>query len=243
MSSDYRPRFYAAYGSLTGRQAAPSAGERTEAVRQFRSRWRGWLPAEHSTPILDVGCGPGLFVGYLRQAGYTDVTGIDRSAEEVERAAAAGIAGVRLAEAVPFLADKKDRYGLIALLNVFEHLHKDEVLTLLALLQQALVPGGRVIAVTPNGLSPFGGATRYWDFSHELGFTPASWRQLALASGFQPPVFEEYGPLPHSLPGVVRCALWRMVAVAIEAVAWIEVGGPRDPSRVYTADLKVILTK
>lgn len=240
---DYRPAFYAAYGAVTGHARPPSAAERAAAARQFGARWRAWLPAERTLPILDVGCGAGLFVDFLRGAGYADVTGIDWSAGEVARASEAGIHGVALADATEFLSDTKDRYGLIAALNVLEHLRKEEILALLRLLHQALVPGGRVIAVTPNGLSPFSGATRYWDFSHELAFTPASWRQLAATAGFRPPVFEEYGPLPHSVSGVVRGALWRAIALAIEGIAWVEVGGPRDPSRVYTADLKVILTK
>ena len=241
--SDYRPGFYAVYGAVSGHQGAPSPRERAAASRQFDARWRTWLPSERMTPILDVGCGAGLFVGYLQRAGFSNVMGIDWSAGEVARASEAGVGGVVHADAVSFLADRKERYGLIALLNVFEHLRKDEILALLPLLHQALMPGGRIIAVTPNGLSPFSGATRYWDFSHELAFTPASWRQLAAGAGFQPPVFEEYGPIAHSLAGVVRAPLWRIVALAIEAIAWIEVGGPRDPSRVYTADMKVILTK
>jgi len=109
--------------------------------------------------------------------------------------------------------------------------------------QHALKPGGRLLAVTPNGLSPFGGATRYWDFSHETSFTPASWRQLARISGFDQIRFEEFGPLPHSLLGAGRVALWTLVKMGWEAIAYIEVGGPRDLSRVYTADMKVILTK
>jgi len=146
-------------------------------------------------------------------------------------------------DAVSFLRARRDAYALVAALNVFEHLRKEEVLDLLRVLHGELRPGGRVLIVTPNGLSPFSGTTRYWDFSHELAFTPASWRQVARISGFREPIFEEYGPIPHSLTGVVRTALWRVVALAIEGVAWIEVGGPRDPSRVYTADMKVILTK
>ena len=239
---DYRQRVYAAY-TEPGRTGARTAAERAMASRQFASRWRAWVPADHAAPILDVGCGAGLFVDWLRQAGYTNVTGIDVSPEEVARAAEAGIRGIVRADARVYLADTRERYGLIAVLNVFEHLGKDEVLSLLELLHEALLPGGRVIAVTPNGLSPFGGATRYWDFSHELSFTPSSWRQLARMTGFPPPVFEEYGPLPHSLAGRARCVLWRALALGIEAAAWIEVGGPRDPSRVYTADLKVILTR
>jgi SAM-dependent methyltransferase len=240
---DYRTEFYAAYGAVSGHRGAPDEAERRAAARQFEARWRRWLPAQPAAPILDVGCGAGLFVSYLRTRGYGDVSGVDRSPGEVARAAEAGIAGVHCAEAVDFLRDRVDAYALVSALNVFEHLRKEEVVALLRALHRALRPGGRVLAVTPNGLSPFAGATRYWDFSHEGAFTPASWRQLAAATGFRPPVFEEYGPVAHSVAGAARCVLWRALALGIEAFAYIEVGGPRDPSRVYTADLKVILTK
>jgi SAM-dependent methyltransferase len=240
---DYRAEFYESYGAVGGHRGAPSTAERRAAARQFDARWRRWLPTEPSTPILDVGCGAGLFVSYLRECGYADVTGIDRSAGQVARAAEAGTAGVHCAEAAEFLKGKEGAYGLVTLLNVLEHLRKDEVVALLRALHRALRPGGRVLAVTPNGLSPFSGATRYWDFSHEVSFTPASWRQLAATTGFRPPVFEEYGPVAHSPAGVVRCVLWRAIALGIAAFAYVEVGGPRDPSRVYTADMKVVLTR
>ena len=236
---DYRDEFYAAYSTATD---VVHADERT-AWRQFESRWQQWLPNDRSVPMLDIGCGSGVFVRFLRSCGFANVTGVDRSVSETTRAHASGTGGVMCDDAVSFLGAHRDAYGLVAALNVFEHLRKAEVLDLLRALRRALRPGGRVLIVTPNGLSPFGGATRYWDFSHELSFTPASWRQLARISGFREPIFEEYGPIAHSAAGVVRCALWRIVALAIEAVAWIEVGGPRDPSRVYTADMKVILTK
>jgi SAM-dependent methyltransferase len=175
--------------------------------------------------------------------GFTDVTGIDRSATEVARAARAGITGVIQADATEFLRGKDDTYGLISLFNVFEHLTKAEILALLRSLHRSLRPGGRILAVTPNGLSPFAGTTRYWDFSHETSFTPAAWRQLALATGFEPPTFEEFGPIPHSISGIVRSGLWRVITLFIQAMAYVEVGGPRDAARVYTADMKVILTK
>jgi len=236
---DYRDEFYAAYSTAID---AVHADERT-AWRQFESRWQQWLPNDRSVPMLDIGCGSGVFVRFLRSCGFANVTGVDRSVSETTRAHASGTDGVVCDDARSFLGARRDAYGLVAALNIFEHLRKEEVLDLLRVLHGALRPGGQVLIVTPNGLSPFGGATRYWDFSHELSFTPASWRQLARISGFREPIFEEYGPIAHSAAGVVRSALWRIVALAIEAVAWIEVGGPRDPSRVYTADMKVILTK
>jgi 2-polyprenyl-3-methyl-5-hydroxy-6-metoxy-1,4-benzoquinol methylase len=241
--SDYRAKFYARYDIAGGKRAAPSERERQATTRQFRGRWGHLLPVDPDARILDVGCGSGELIRFLRSAGYGAVGGIDHSAAEVARAAAAGVAGVECADATTWLAQRRKTYDAIFALNLFEHLRKDEILALLGHIHEALRPGGRLLAVTPNGLSPFGGATRYWDFSHETGFTPASWRQLARLTGFGEPRFEEYGPMAHSVAGCVRSALWQLVRLVLVGISYVEVGGPRDPSWTFTADMKIILTK
>ena len=37
--------------------------------------------------------------------------------------------------------------------------------------------------------------------------------------------------------------LWSCLRLALKAISYIEVGGPRDASCVYTADMKVVLKK
>jgi SAM-dependent methyltransferase len=241
--ADYRADFYERYAEACGHAGAPDAAEYAMAARQFRGRWAHRLPPQRDAPILEVGCGAGHFVRFLRDSGYTRVEGVDRSALEVSRAAAAGIDGVRRLDARERLAGSTAEFEAIVALNFFEHLRKDEILPVLGLVFAALRPGGRLLVVTPNALSPFGGATRYWDFSHETGFTPASWRQLARLTGFAEPSFEEFGPIPHSLAGAVRTVLWQAIRLALVVVSYVEVGGPRDPSWTFTADMKVILTK
>jgi cyclopropane fatty-acyl-phospholipid synthase-like methyltransferase len=241
--ADYRDDFYERYAIATGHATAPGEEEYAAAARQFRSRWARLLPVDRTAPILELGCGAGHFVKFLRDAGYGRVEGVDRSAREIARAHAAGIGGVRCLDAGERLAGSKEEFETIVALNFFEHLRKDEVLQTLTLVFAALRPRGRLLVVTPNSLSPFGGATRYWDFSHETGFTPASWRQLARLTGFSEPSFEEFGPMPHSLPGAIRTVLWQAIRLALVAMSYVEVGGPRDPSWTLTADMKVILTK
>jgi hypothetical protein len=38
---------------------------------------RGFVPLDRGSPVLDFGCGNGIFVEYLRRRGYTDVAGYD----------------------------------------------------------------------------------------------------------------------------------------------------------------------
>jgi SAM-dependent methyltransferase len=239
---DYRSEFFASYHIAVGTSAV-NGTHYEQCSRQFRGRWARWLPADKSAAMLDLGCGCGEFLYFLRSVGYENVGGVDLCEGELKRARQIGIPNLTCASALEYLDNKKESFDVISALNLFEHLRKDEILRLLKLIHQALKPGGRLLAVTPNGLSPFGGATRYWDFSHETGFTPASWRQIARITGFHDVCFQEYGPIPHSVSGIIRVALWRLVRWGLEILCYIEVGGPRDGSRVYTADMKVILTK
>ncbi len=241
--TDYRDLFYSKYHLTLGQSEETSVSLDPRIARQFLNRWGRWLPANKGVPVLDLGCGSGLFLIFLQSLGYQELYGVDRCETELARGRRQGLANLVCANALDYLQGQHERFELITAFHFFEHLNKDEILALLELIHQALRPEGRVLIVTPNGLSPFGGATRYWDFSHETGFTPASWRQLARLYGFCDVRFEEYGPLPHSLLGLIRCGLWYLVRLGLDALSYIEVAGPRDASRVYTADLKVILTK
>lgn len=239
---DYRDEFFSSYHIAVG--TSEVTGTHYEhSSRQFRGRWARWLPEDKAAAMLDLACGCGEFLYFLRSTGYENVFGVDVCESELEQARQIGIPNLTCTSALKYLDDKNECFDVISAFNLFEHLRKEEILRLLKLIHRALKPGGRLLAVTPNGLSPFGGTTRYWDFSHETGFTPASWRQLARICGFGEIRFEEYGPIPHSTIGIIRLGLWRLVRMCLAIVSYIEVGGPRDRARTYTADMKIILTK
>lgn len=79
----YRQRVYAGYVSqFIGYKAqlhSPRAYHIWSATTN--SRIRGWLPTDRTSPVLDLGCGPGYLLKMLEDQGYTDVTGVDLSAE------------------------------------------------------------------------------------------------------------------------------------------------------------------
>lgn len=241
--TDYREKFYANYHVTNQIGSSPQKEHYELNARQYKGRWEHWLPEDKSSACLDLACGSGEFLYYLHSLGYKNIYGVDLNEVEIEHARQMGVPNAECGNVLDYLQQHEAQFDLISAFNLFEHLMKAEILELLELVYRALRPGGRLIAVTPNGLSPFASATRFWDFSHETSFTPASWRQISRLTGFSTEEFEEYGPIPHSMKGRIRLALWQVIRLGIMAYSYVEVAGPRDKSRVYTADLKVILTK
>ncbi len=62
-----------------------------QQVVTLRKRFAGVLPVDRTAHILDVACGSGGFLYFLRNAGYVNILGIDVTcdAKEVKKAAAA----------------------------------------------------------------------------------------------------------------------------------------------------------
>ena len=237
---DYRPLFYSKYKTILEEK---SQEYDLGAINQLRMRWQEHLPKDKNAHILDIGCGEGYFLRMLKQSGYGTLSGVDLDNAQVEQAKAAGLESVFCQDALSYLAGAQSKYDLICAFNFFEHLTKEEVLTLLQSVSDALRPGGKLLALTPNGLSPFSGSTRYWDFSHELSYTPSSWRQLSKWAGFSAVEFEEFGPMRFTLIGKARSIGWTFIRLIIDGISYIEVARCRDSSRCYTADMKIILTR
>jgi cyclopropane fatty-acyl-phospholipid synthase-like methyltransferase len=237
--SDYRHQFYERYHDVRETLNRDPA----IVMSTMLKLWRRWLPIDKAANILDLGCGCGEFLQLLSSLGYTNLSGVDLSEVQVKIAHRFGLDGATVANALEFLADRHDCYDLISAFNLFEHLQKAEIIQLLQLVYQALRQGGRLLVITPNGLSPFSGATRYFDFSHETSFTPQSWRQLARMTGFRAPVFEDARAFTDGINGKVRTALWKILAFTFDTMSRIETAHSRDECKVYTADMKITMTK
>lgn len=108
--------------------------------------------------------------------------GIDNSAEQVEFAKSHSLPVIQV-NALEYLTHNKN-FDLIVLTDVIEHLSKDEIVTLLLQIHEALAPNGYVIIRTPNACSFTAANSRYIDFTHEISFTERSIRQVLLACNF-----------------------------------------------------------
>ena len=232
---DYRSRIYARYAT-----AIQDAGARFDYPgalrwsRPYRRYLRGWLPLNHDAAILEVGCGSGHLLHLLGRLGYSDVTGVDLSPEQVALARQV-CPNVVEADAIEWLKGKDGQYDLIVALDVVEHLRKEEVLLFLDACCDSLKPGGRLILQTPNAESAFGLGIRYGDFTHEVGFTPDCLARLLALSGFDGAEPRETGPAVHGVCSAIRFTLWRLVRLGIMAWNAVETGGvgSRIVTRVF----------
>ncbi len=144
-----------------------------------------------STHILDIGCSRGYSLHALYDHGFTHLTGIDLSHNDIEAAKTIlPQADFLTSDAFEYLEAHPATYDVILIKAVLEHIPKDKVLPLLSLIKRSLKPEGIVIIDVPNMDWIFSSHERYMDFTHEVGFTRESMAQV-LGS-----VFPEYHVTP-----------------------------------------------
>ncbi|MEK6326933.1 MAG: class I SAM-dependent methyltransferase [Actinomycetota bacterium] len=101
-------------------------------------------PNGHTARILDLGCGTGTMLSYLRRFG--EVEGVDADEQAVRYCQARGHARVRLleSEALPY---PDDSFDLLTALDVLEHIEDDG--RALEEVARVLRPGGAFLATVP----------------------------------------------------------------------------------------------
>lgn len=142
------------------------------------------LPPLNGGDLLDVGCGNGRFLLLAREMGWR-AEGIDFDEQAVCVARAKGLnvrhGGIELLDGV------RDRYDVITLSHVIEHVH--DPVDLLVRIHRLLKPGGYLWLETPNlqslGYRKYG---RNWRGleppRHLVLFTPESLRLALQKAGF-----------------------------------------------------------
>lgn len=159
---------------------------------------RGWLPESKATPALDIGCGSGQFLYYLRERGYIDASGLDLDGTQVEVGRSLGL-DCRCARAMDVLgAPDGKAYGLVAMLDILEHFTREELFPLLEAVVARLEPGGRLIVSVPNADSPHASRAIYADITHEIAFTPTSLAELFFCHGLKVAALRDPWPAPVS---------------------------------------------
>jgi 2-polyprenyl-3-methyl-5-hydroxy-6-metoxy-1,4-benzoquinol methylase len=238
----YRERLYRAYLSThleTYRPATPQSMERDRRV--FQGVYRRFLPSSRDAEILEVGCGTGSFLHFLKGEGYRHVHGIDAGDEQVTAARRLGVESVEVADATLYLAAHREGYDFIAALDVIEHFTKDEALEFLDLTHGALRPGGRILLRTPNADSPYHSWIQHADFSHEVTFTPRSIAQVLRVAEFTGIEVYPLEPYVHGFASAGRRLLWLGVKQLIRLYLLVEQG--TAGSGVFTANLCAIAQK
>ena len=243
-SHAYRQRIYAGYVSqFIGYKAqlhSPRAYRNWSTATN--SRIWGWLPADRTSPVLDLGCGPGYLLKMLEDQGFQDVTGVDLSAEQLALAKDRCQHAVILqADMLQVLAAHPAQYELITAFSVLEHLDKNELFSFLELVIAALRPGGQFIVQTINAENPWGLALLYGDLTHETAFTPGSLAVALSVVGFVEYQARGCPPHVHSVFSLLRKLVWSIFSAAILLESLVETGG--TGSAITTRDFVACAVK
>jgi SAM-dependent methyltransferase len=204
-------------------------------------RFRPWLPQDREAYCLDLACGCGEMLYLLERQGFRHTAGVDLCQEELDQARPYVQGQLTHADVVEYLRQSNSAsVDFVTALNFLEHLSKDTLLTVVKEIRRVLRPGGTLVAMVPNAISPFGGLTRHWDITHEWAFVPNNFQQLAALTGFDSNVeFRECGPVAHGVFSAIRYLLWQVIRAGIAAWFLIEVAHPKGG--IYTMDMLVRL--
>jgi len=227
-AASYREQLYECYvRTQAGPLHAPSLETLERDCRVWGDYFRALLPTDKHARLLDLGCGYGSFLYFLRKEGYANVLGVDASPEQIAMAQTLAIPGAVRGDCREFLENRAEGYDCITAFDLLEHLTKDETLALLRAAHQALAPGGLLLLKTPNADGPFGAKVLYSDFTHEQAFTPRSIAQVLSATGFEQIEVLPEGPRVHGLVSTARWAAWQVLRAALVFYLGAETGRVR----------------
>jgi len=225
MKADYRREFYSKYDS-TYKVHLSDFSQRSVAKLWRRNDYL-YLPLISSysldVPILELGCGRGLMLEYLRIKGFSNLKGIDISEEQIVISKHKGF-DVEVADVFEYLSRSKEKFKVIFALDFIEHFSKEELIPLLKGIYERLDDGGIIIFHTPNGQSILSAHLIYGDLTHLTIFTPNSALQLLRLVGFNELEFYESGPVPKSILGFLRLVIWQIIKLGHNFIRLVESG-------------------
>ena len=117
-------------------------------------------------------------------AGFTDITGVDIDWRLVEAIRSRGFQVIQSANLPGFFDDATDRWSVIFMIDVLEHIPKEQMPVLVTAIRQHLTAGGRYIVQVPNMQGLFPSLNFHHSITHEYSFTESSLWQLLRNSGF-----------------------------------------------------------
>lgn len=143
------------------------------------------LPPSLSSRILDVGCGWGQFLWWVRSLGYEQLEGIDLGSDQVKHCSEMGLSATRVNDSAEFLKSHPAQFDLVTIHHVIEHMANEKGVELLRAARASLRPGGQVIVQTPNMSAVSAAYSRHIEITHVTGYTDSSLVQALGMAGFQ----------------------------------------------------------
>lgn len=221
----YRERLYLHYVATHFGTDAAEVHSRVESAVHYFRRLLKYIPKDKSAEILDLGCGCGSLLYWLKDAGYTSLEGIDRSPEQVAAAHSLGLTLVKAGDILDHVARREpESSDVVIAFDVIEHLEKEEAFELADGVFRVLRPGGLFILHLPNGEGLFSGCVAFNDLTHELILTSGSLGQLLRCVGFSDVSTYEDTPIVHGPISAARYVIWMVIKSILRLVYAAQTG-------------------
>ncbi len=239
--SDFRELLYENYVSNFKKEDYQLSNETIESFY----KWYDYRLLPHiksiqkNAEILDVGCGNGLLLTYLRERGYENLFGIDISEEQIKLAEEKQL-NVSCISFDDFFDSIEKKYQLIFCMNFIEHFSKNEIFKIFKKLNNALERNGILVLQTPNGDGIFSNHIVYGDLTHLTIFNDSSLKQVLLSTDFKTFNFFEVTPAPKNISGIIRLVLWKVINFTLRTLKIIECGRNQ---KLWTENLICIAKK
>jgi 2-polyprenyl-3-methyl-5-hydroxy-6-metoxy-1,4-benzoquinol methylase len=188
--NEFRRRLIQAYASHYQRlnSNADGRGPDTKMRRSFDLTYGPLLSGlPMGSKVLDLGCGTGLLLGWLRTKPQVVPVGVDSSESQI-RIARKLLPGIEISldDGLEFLLKNSRSFRGIFCNDVLEHISgEDNLLRWVESCVEALQPGGFFVARSPNAANLSACYSRYLDLTHERCFTSQSILQLFEVAGLQ----------------------------------------------------------
>ncbi len=156
-------------------------------IDQFNREF--WTPSGCSTSdtVLELGCGTGQFLSYLKYKNVEEFLGIDQDPRLKPFIPKEVTDNFKVKKIEDFLLEEnwQNHFSKIVLFDVLEHFSYVDGENLLKILKPILTDNGKIIIRVPNMSSPWGGQYQFGDLTHLAAYTPNSLYQLAMIAGYR----------------------------------------------------------
>lgn len=141
------------------------------------------LPKNRQANILDLGCASGDYLHAYLRLGYSNVYGVEIDKGLYSTAHSLGLNVVNR-DIREYLTCTNEKFDLVLLLDVLEHLPKKDHIDVLKGIYNVLNQNGMLVLITLNAFSPISHAFQNIDWTHQCSFTPTSLAYIIENSGF-----------------------------------------------------------
>lgn len=213
-------------------------------IDYIRHNYSKFIPDKNKKnyAVLEIGPGTGEFIAYLNGKGLSNIDIADLDKSVIDYISSRFEINNKILSENLATSRKLRKYDIILMLQVFEHIPREQYKSLLKSLHRALKPYGKLIMTVPNGGNPLNLLERYHDLQHENAFTEDSLRELPNYCGveFASICVEPFAIPPYSLINIIRIVLQKILHLIIVGLIALN-GGVYQ--KIMTPNITVVFTK